>query len=189
MAKEHTLFICHLIFYLIRINHEKDIYSVCRCFYRLCFLRRKQAGYDSDRDQSAGFRACGRDDWSADERCRCQVETGRYSANCGAWHRRTASSVSGDVWWEGCFPGYGESEWYSHLYYPTGHSGTFQRNCLRQILFRTSGRRCMGEWPGRLPCLWSCIAGKRWTWLWLWPLYEVQYHTASSWRYVRWRTQ
>lgn len=23
MAKEHTLFICHLIFYLIRINHEK----------------------------------------------------------------------------------------------------------------------------------------------------------------------
>ena len=30
--KRHTLFICHLIFYLIRINHEKDIYSVCRCF-------------------------------------------------------------------------------------------------------------------------------------------------------------
>ena len=25
LAKEHTLFICHLIFYLIRINHEKDI--------------------------------------------------------------------------------------------------------------------------------------------------------------------
>ena len=31
-------------------------------FIGFCFLRRKQAGYDSDRDQSAGFRACGRDD-------------------------------------------------------------------------------------------------------------------------------